>query len=325
MSVAMPKSRKAGQSSVPAPPVAVTAWEGIAVQAPEAWNIVATSGTSDEGYYRVDGSEGEVAEFRWRKVRSQPDLEDVARDYLKQVKKSGRKQKNIFEGDILGFRRRARSRKGQNLPTQVRFEWLSERQAFGKLLWCADCKRIIIAQVSFSAGRVDRNQAEAVLGSLHDHGADDKVEWGLYGLSFRTPPTVKLVRQQLMSGFLSMNFKGRTGRVIVERWGLAEELLRGGMLTWHDQEYLGTLASFRGRTTPVDWGEHEALQTEGYEGGLQRVRSLARAFFMPWRAERFASVAWHCPGTNRIVGVRAFGRKPLELARGVAASVRCHG
>lgn len=318
------RSKKTEKAGVSKTALSLIAWEGIGAQMPESWNLVAASGDASAGYYRVDGPESEIVEFRWRKLRSQPDLESIAEDYLKQVKKSTRKQKNIYEGDIFGSRRRARSSKTRSRMTQVRFEWLSDRQALGKLLWCGECKRVVIAQISFPPGKVERQQAEAMLESVHDHTLDGGVEWGLYGLSFRVPSSVKLIRQQLMSGFLSLNFKGRAGRVIIERWGLAEVLLSDGMQAWHRNEYLGTLSSFRGETDPVDWGEHEALQTQGREGGLQGLRLLYRAFFMPWRVERFASLVWHCPQTNRIVGVRAFGIRPLDLVHSVAATVRCH-
>jgi hypothetical protein len=172
---------------------------------------------------------------------------------------------------------------------------------------------------------IDR-QADAILDTVADHGPDpEMVRWGVYGLEFSVPAGFRLVRSRLMSGFMSMNFRGRPGRVIVERWGLADTLLEPeGMLSWHSREYLSELKMFVGDTSALEWGEHEALETRGYEGGLRRLQSAVRAFGLPGRMEKFASLAWHCPDSNRIVGVRGFGAAPAGWVRRVAATVRCH-
>ncbi|MEI6913637.1 MAG: hypothetical protein WCL39_00745 [Armatimonadota bacterium] len=302
----------------------LVSWHGVGADVPENWNIVAASGDAEEGYFRVDGPLGEIAEFRWKKAKRQPDLELVADDYLKQVKKSTRRQKDLYEGDIFGRGAKSKGRK-QAMQSDVTFEWTADRQGWGRLIWCFDCKRTVIAQISAPRGMSVRDEALDILGTLHDHTHDEGVEWGVYGLRYRVPVGVKLIKQRLMSGYLSLNYLGKQGRVIIERWGLAEDLLTKGFLGWHESLYLAELQAFRGDSSPVDWDEHEALQTEGYEGGIARLKSLYRAFFLPGRAEKYASIVWHCPETNRIVGVRAYGKRPLELARSVASTVRCHG
>lgn len=300
----------------------LVAWHGVGAVAPADWNIVATSGNVREGYLRADGPEGRSLELRWKRARRHPDLDLVAKQYLKQVEKTGRRQKIDYSTD-LDLEEKGRKKK----LTDVRFRWKSERQGFGRLIWCPECRRTVIAQVSAPADADIERVAERVLSTVRDHAADPQmIQWGVYGLAFAVPRAMKLLRYRLMSGFLSMNFvRGKSERVIVERWGLAETVLEdGGMHKWHEREYLSELKHFRGSVEAVDLGEHEALETVGYEGGLRRLRSLLKAFLIPGRAERYASLVWHCPQANRIIGVRAFGRRPLELARAVAASVRCH-
>ncbi len=297
----------------------LTAWQGVGAELPGGWSIVQASGGTDEGYVRSDGPDEMTVELRWKRTRRQPSLEVVAEQYLKQVRKASRKLKVEYEGALAGGRRVPREK-----PSDLRFEWLADRQGHGRLIWCRECRRTVIAQVSGPRGEATRAVAEQILPRVRDHSDGESVEWGVYGLEFRVPKGLRLIRQRLMSGFLSLNFYGPPGRVIVERWGLAEMLLEGGFLAWHDKEYLSELKRFGGETTAVEWGEHEALVTEGREGGFRRVRALVKAFLLPGRAERFASIVWHCPDSNRVVGVRAFGRSPLELARSVAETVRCH-
>jgi len=314
-------SRSAFPEGRTAPERELAAWYGVGGIVPGDWNIVAASGDRREGYLRVDGPHEETAEFRWKRVRRKPELVAVAEQYLKQVEKHGRRKRIDFETDLEGLRSG-----GKEKPEDLRFRWQAERQGFGRLTWCRECRRTVIAQVSAPAGSPIQQVADRVLDSIRDHGREpNMLDWGVYGLAFSTPSNMKLIRYRMMSGFLSMNFKGRAARVIVERWGLADTLLAdGGLITWHEKDYLAELKMFAGQTTAMEWSDHEALVTEGHESGMRRLKSLVRAFGMPSRAERFASLVWHCEPTNRIVGVRAFAAMASDLARAVASTVRCH-
>lgn len=296
-------------------------WNGVGARVPRGWGIVAVSGDSREGYLRVDGPDGEAVEVRWKKARRRPDLEKVAEEYLRQVQKHGRRRKIEYQAAV-----EKGSRRGEEGPSDLRFRWQAERKGAGRLFYCRDCRRTVIAQVSCPEHMDIDRQADAILDTVADHGPDpEMVRWGVYGLEFSVPAGFRLVRSRLMSGFMSMNFRGRPGRVIVERWGLADTLLEPeGMLSWHSREYLSELKMFVGDTSALEWGEHEALETRGYEGGLRRLQSAIRAFGLPSRMEKFASLAWHCPDSNRIVGVRGFGAAPAGWVRRVAATVRCH-
>jgi hypothetical protein len=296
-------------------------WNGVGARVPRGWGIVAVSGDSREGYLRVDGPAGEAVEVRWKKARRRPDLEKVAEEYLRQVQKHGRRRKIEYQAAV-----EKGSRRGEEGPSDLRFRWQAERKGAGRLFYCRDCRRTVIAQVSCPEHMDIDWQADAILDTVADHGPDpEMVRWGVYGLEFSVPAGFRLVRSRLMSGFMSMNFRGRPGRVIVERWGLADTLLEPeGMLSWHSREYLSELKMFVGDTSALEWREHEALETRGYEGGLRRLQSALRAFGLPGRMEKFASLAWHCPDSNRIVGVRGFGAAPAEWVRRVAATVRCH-
>ncbi len=296
-------------------------WNGVGARVPRGWGIVAVSGENREGYLRVDGPDGEAIEVRWKRARRRPDLEKVAEEYLRQVQKHGRRRKLEF---ATGLEKSGRG--DMEKPSDLRFHWQAERRGWGRLFYCRDCRRTVISQVSCPEGMDIGPLAQDVLDSVADHGLDpEMVRWGVYGLEFEVPKGFRLVRSRLMSGFMSLNFRGRQGRVIVERWGLADTLLEPeGMLTWHSREYLSELKMFVGETSAIEWGEHEALETQGYEGGLRRLKSAVRALGLPSRMEKFASVAWHCAPSNRIVGVRGFGAAPAEWVRRVAATVRCH-
>ncbi len=300
---------------------ALVAWQGVGAEVPASWNIVAVSGDGSEGYLRADGPAEESLELRWQRAKRQPDLKLIAEDYLKGIRKTSRKQRVEYDGELEpSGGRRARVK-----PVDLRFRWQSDRASVGRLHWCADCRRTVIAQVSAPVGVEVFAAGERILDSVRDHSHDDLQEWGVYGLVCQVPRRLKLARHRLMSGFLSLNFSRRGERIIVERWGLAEELLqKDGLWGWHQREYLSELRSFRGDTGALEWGEHEALETTGVEGGPRRALALMRAWGIPGRAERFASIVWHCPETNRIIGVRGFGRSPEADVRAVAATIRCH-
>ena len=50
-------------------------------------------------------------------------------------------------------------------------------------------------------------------------------DWALLGLDVSTPPDLRVIKSKLLSGRVSLELGTRATRIIVERWGLARQLI----------------------------------------------------------------------------------------------------
>ena len=64
----------------------LVAWNGIALRAPEDWNIGAIGGDLKQGYLRIDDSEMARIEFKWAQAGSQAvDVSSIVDKYLRDM------------------------------------------------------------------------------------------------------------------------------------------------------------------------------------------------------------------------------------------------
>jgi len=157
---------------------------------------------------------------------------------------------------------------------------------------------------------------------LQDHSEDGWWTWALLGLVVRLPERFALVKSQVMSGYLMLQFRNRYTEVSVERWGLADVTLK----RW-------TLEEWALRAT--EWrrirAQHTRDEVEGHPAvhvrGLRRsptiwLRRKVERFILR-RPEEIHGAVWHCEPSNRIYSVRV-ERGTQELLEQIVASVQCH-
>ena len=298
-------------------------WQGVSLRTPSDWNLVAVSGDEKKGYFRVDSPSSSAVEIRWEAAKQAPDLDTRVNVFLDALGKTARKKR-------LTFSSRVKSRK----PTQaeekyggdsVGFTWKSDRSAYGRMLYCGYCKRLVVGQVVCESKQDISGLSSAMLGSICEHTDPGWNVWALYDLQVPVPEGFRLKRYSLMSSFVELEFLGRGERLLIQRWGLAANTLlkRMSFEEWVAKSYLPGIDGYRTRSAPVE-DAHEAI-------GFHGRRSLLRTILAPIRMLRgnpapraVTGRAWYCEDSNRIYAVRHFHRGESGLGLVLRDKIACH-
>lgn len=262
---------------------------------------------------RIDSPGSLVAEVRWAQARKKVDVRKRLDAYLNLVERQAKKRKVPFTGRI---------KPSEDWEGALEFNYRADRKVRGFIRQCPQCRRVIIAQVSGDKDDAVVNVANQVLDSLQDHSEDGWWTWALLGLVVRLPDRFALVKSQVMSGYLMLQFRSRYTEATVERWGLADVTLK----RW-------TLEDWALQAT--EWKrlkkQHVLVDIEGHPAVQLVGRRIAPTVWLRRKIERFVlrrpeevrGVVWHCEQSNRIYSVR-MERGTAELLQQVAGSVQCH-
>jgi hypothetical protein len=294
-------------------PGQIVGWQGVSLQVPPDWSVTGFQGDAKEGYLRVDSPGSLIAEVRWAQAKKKVDVRKRLDNYLNLVERQAKKRKVPFTGRI---------RSSEQWPGALEFHYRADRKVRGFIRQCPHCHRVVIAQVSGDRDDAVVNVANQLLSTLQDHSEDGWWTWALLGLVVRLPERFWLVKSQVMSGYLMLQFRHRYTEVVVERWGLADVTLK----KW-------TLEEWSLRAT--EWRRFKAQHEQGRVGehpaiclnGLRRAptvwlrRKVER--FMLRRPEQIQGVVWHCEPSNRIYSVRV-ERGTSELLTQIVGKLRCH-
>lgn len=293
-------------------------WQGITLKAPEDWSLVGVSGDDKKGYFRVDSPIASALEVRWSPAFGKvPDLMDSAREFILGLEKNCRKKKIKFTSKI---------KPDDDTGESVGFTWRADRLGQGRLVYCKQCDRIVIAQVVSSRDENLSHIIPVMLDSISDHREDGWVDWALYGLAFAIPAGYKIEKQQLMSGYLSLSFKNKAKTLVVERWGLAKTLMAGDELAdWYRKDVIAQIKGYRVRSTKSEVAGHEGLEILGGRSGIkQALRALGYSLTLHPHPSRFTGYAWHCEESNRLFSVRATHVAGDDVAQRVRDFMKCH-
>lgn len=298
-------------------------WQGVSLVAPPDWNLVAMSGERKRGYFRVDGPADRGVEVRWFEMPKPAVPADRAETYLENLKKATRKKR-------ISFSSRVNPRKPTDIEertggSSVGFTWQSDRNAYGRVLWCGVCRRLVIAQVVCPLGQDLSGESAEILGSICSHPEPGWDVWAMYGFRVLVPDSYRLRRQTLMSGYLQLVFVSRRGELTIERWGLANMLTRDkGLAGWYDYEYRPENSSFVLSVDVSNEGGHETLEVSGKRKLLATIGGFPRSLVGRGKPARLAARVWLCPESNRIYGVRMLYRRDPSAVPEVAKRLRCH-
>ena len=298
-------------------------WQGVSTLVPSDWSLVGVSGDRSRGYFRADGPGVGAVEVRWAAQASSPDLESRAEQYLKNLERTAKKRKFRFTSKIKP--RKPTPAETRNGGSSVGFTWRGDRSAYGRVLWCGDCKRVVIAQV---VGPLDEDLSGVsaeILGALCSHEEPGWSLWGLYGMAAFVPDSYRLMRHTLMSSYVRLVFKGRAGELTVERWGLAGSLVRDkGLSGWYNREYRPENTGFVLTEVMSRWDDHEELSISGKRKLLPRLTALPRKLIGRGQPSNLTASVRFCPESNRIYGVRLLHRRDDAILREVVNRLKCH-
>ncbi len=311
-----------------------TGWQGLTLQTPSAWNLVAFSGERATGSLRMDNGElhGQAVgvEVRWSQIKGRitdKDLEKRLERYFAGVRKSLRRQK--VEVDAKS--RAVTDERHPERDLSRTFSWRADRRATGRVWHCTECGRLVIAQV-IGAGGVITPAAPDVLRSLECHPAAPNWQtWSLYDLLTEVPTDYALRgKPQLLNIYVQLLFgRGQsTDTLAVEQWGVANVQLRGAYLDeWFRQKNAAQEPVLRYQSEETDAHGHAALRLTGRRQGLSYwLRdALPQCLRLQKPATHYAACLWECPDSNKIYLVQCFSRRPMtETVRQIVERTPCH-
>jgi hypothetical protein len=294
-------------------PEQIVGWQGVSLRVPPDWSVTGFQGDAKEGYLRIDSPGTLVAEVRWAQAKKAVDVRKRLDDYLNMVERQAKKRKVPFTGRI---------KPSEDWQGALEFNYRADRKVRGFIRQCPHCRRVVIAQVSGDKDDAVVTVANQLLDTLQDHSEDGWWTWALLGLAMRLPERFALVKSQVMSGYLMLQFRNRYTEVSVERWGLADVTLK----RWTLEEWALQATEWKRIRAQHMLGEverHPAVHL----AGLRRSpttwlrRKVERMVLR--RPEEIRGVVWHCEPSNRIYSVRV-ERGTQELLEQIVASVQCH-
>ncbi|HIE52738.1 MAG TPA: hypothetical protein EYP85_13370 [Armatimonadetes bacterium] len=302
-------------------------WQRVKLQVPPEWVLAGIGGDAEQGYLRLDGSQGPRVEVKWfdASKRKSIDLNATLERYFRDLRKLARKQKlNLeIEREVKLVSKREKGRRDLEC-----FAWRADRQAYGVIWYCPKCARVTIAQVTGGLREKGfRQLARQVLLSLEDHSSGGWDVWGAYDFLCEVPSDFSLKGQQLMTGLLQLSFERGCSTLTFSRYGLAEVVLKEEPLEeWCRYQQRKTWDAFRLEAEETEEHGHLAVTFRGPKRKLRERlrRAVRKGLGKPYPFILEARV-WHCPPTNKIFIVEQVRDEAEEsLLDVLCARVVCH-
>jgi hypothetical protein len=271
------------------------AWCGVRFKTPVDWHL------SQIGirYLALEDELGPVMEIKWAPVKGKfskkTHLKKLATLQKKQVRKSlkSKPASARWQSVLSGFE-------------TSEFSWQADAiHGQGLILFCPTCRNATLIQFFQKQSDKDDPIATQVLNTFRDHRSDNQVLWAAYDIRALVPESFQLKRYRFEAGQFELEFASGSEHIILYRWAPASVLLRKQDLV----QFAKTVAAL-GKTEPV----------AGNMAGCQTVEwSVSPATAWQRWLSRFKRKAsyhwlglWHLEAKNRILCVRAEGKKPLD-------------
>jgi hypothetical protein len=305
-------------------------WQGITMEIPSTWELSALSGDYDNGYIRMDDESVPRMELKWSKSREKKlDLQKILDEYFK-----GMRKRLGESADGLKIKRNIELIKNEEFFKDrdvVFYSWKTEVRANGAIWYCKECRRIVVIQIMGYLKESILNDTIRIIESVHDHPDGQVNLWSAYQLSMDIPRRYQLDKRKLMSGYLMFSFIDGSRILSVERFGLADVILRDADIqSWFRSYYAKNLRGYGFSF------EEEPLLNNEYDQKIklsgQERRFIDRIPFSPLfvidkilRRKQVVAQFWQCKESNRIFVVMAMSKKGAdELVSQVASSIKCH-
>lgn len=292
-----------------------TGWQGIVADVPEDWCLAAVSGEGKEGYFRIDSTGTLVLEVKWSKFTGKANLHGRLTAYLESLKKKAKKSKLGFDYKI----------NAKNEDT-INFTWKSDRKAQGRIWKCDACGRILIAQLSGALNDDISIEASKIFSTFIDHSEDNWKIWGIYGLVTEVPPDYVLEKHQLMSGYIQLVFKKKNDKIVIERWGLANTVLKNTALKdWFMLRSVYELRPYRFEIENVQFEEEQGLRLHGRRSSIkEHLRTVSEFLTLQKPSYKLDGYVWHCDESNKIFSIYTVHSKNENVIDEILERTVCH-
>jgi hypothetical protein len=301
-------------------------WHGITCRIPEDWDLVSLNGTQRSGYFAFDDERTRRLEIKYQQARrwGQPALEKTLEFYFDSVRKKLKKGTEFevdYDAKLTGL---------ELIPEDVDYRsygWTSELIARGIIRLCGKCRRVVIAQCLSRPNRLSVREMSDVLVSIGCHAEDEHSTWAVFDFSVGVPDRLMLESNNLRAGLISLTFSGRKERLVIDRIGMANAVLKQtAMDDYIERIHYKKLRRRRLRFTEDQWLGHDGFQIDGERSRLMYLLPAVGPFLRQLRkSDHVAGRAWVCDEANRMFVVRAEGKESKDLVEEVASSIACHG
>lgn len=306
-------------------------WQGITMELPSNWEFGALSGDYDNGYIRMDDENVPRMELKWTKSKEKkPDLQKILDEYFK-----GMRKRLGANADSLKIKRNIDLVKNESFFENrdvVFYNWKTNVRANGAVWFCKECKRIVVIQIMGYIKENILSDTLRIFESVRDHPDGHNIFWSAYQLSMEVPRRYQLDKRKLMSGYLLFSFIDGSRVLNVERYGLADVILKDtDLLSWFRAYYAKTLHKYGFSFEEVDLksGFMVVDQIQMIKMHGQEKRFIDRIPFYPifvvdkiLRRKQISACFWHSKESNKIFVVMAMSKKGAdELVNEVAQSI----
>jgi hypothetical protein len=276
------------------PGLKTIAWNGIQFSYPDKWQIAAIG----QSHLTMEGPPGPTMEVIWSRIRGR----FSHKTHLKRLAAHMPKKMSA------GFRVRALPSDWQAAVSGFEasgFEWrASAEHGSGVLLYCTACRRACL--VHFFRHHLDGAAPGPVeiLRSFKDHYGADGQLFTVFDMRATLPVPFELERYRLDAGRFELVFGHRSNRITLHRWALAAIVLKNK-----------GLADFGQQMNLVDSEAAQEAAVGSFSGIEERRGATGAGAYMRWLAARPAHYwcrLWHVEPLNRILGVAAETRRPMN-------------
>lgn len=273
------------------------AWNGIRFTVPGEWQVASMGKT----HLVFENQAGPTMEIVWRQVKGRF-------SHQKQLKRMAAG----VSGKIAG------SLKAWPLPEEWRrtvapfeaggFEWRTAGEhGRGVVMYCPHCRTASLIHFFWNRLRDPLHLAQRILDSFKDHrGKGAGQLWRMFDICAVLPTPFVLDHYQFTAGKFELAFVHRRNRLILHRWALAATALKDKTLAEFGQS-VGLLNAAAAREVGVS----------GLEG-VEEVRAAQGAeVWIRWLSARpghYRCRLWHAEACNRILGIVAETRRPMDAA-----------
>ena len=270
-------------------------WNGIRFRAPADWQLAQIGAR----HLVLEDETAPVMEVKWARVKGnfshRTHLKRLTSLQKKQVRKTF-KAESIpadWETVLMNFKVSGFSWQGDTIPGQ------------GVILFCPSCRNATLIQFFQKKSTENIRISSQVLDSFRDHRQDGQILWAAYDIRAIVPETYQLKRHRFEAGKYELDFSDGRQHICLHRWALASVLLAE-----QDLVQLAKTVADLNRPDPVagsidgcDMAEWSSAPKTDWQRWLGRFKRKSSYYWLG---------LWHLEEKNRILGVRAEGKKPLD-------------
>ncbi len=270
-------------------------WNGIHFRVPADWQLAQIGAR----HLVLEDEAAPVMEVKWSRVKGQfshrNHLKRLTALQKKQVRKSFTLESipsdwetALMDFEVSGFSWQADTTGGQ-----------------GVILFCQSCRNATLVQFFHKKSNENIRISSHVLESFRDHRPDGQILWAVYDIRAIVPETYQLKRHRFEAGKFELDFAEGSQHICLHRWSMASVLLA-------EQDLVALAKTVAGlnRPEPVagridghDMAEWSSAPTNDWQRRLGRFKHKPSYYWLG---------LWHLEERNRILGVRAEGKKPLD-------------